>query len=135
MLKSFDHVGLTCGNLEKSVAFYRDLLELKEVARGRTASGLDVVTLDAGGGLLELFAAAEPVVTPAAEKPRNVAGFFHLALAVESVDAAYQRLSAAGVEFTVLPRDPMTNWIPTAVNLAFCKDPDGILVELMEHEF
>lgn len=38
MPKSFEHVGLTCSNLENSVAFYRDLLELKEVARGRTAS-------------------------------------------------------------------------------------------------
>ncbi len=130
MLKGFHHVALNCSDLDRSVAFYRDLLGLKEITRSVSPSGARVVALEAGGGKLELFSAEEPASTPAAETPRSAAGFRHFALLVDDVDAAYGRLSAAGVMFTVLPRDARV--FPDIARLAFCQDPDGILVELMQ---
>lgn len=130
MLLGFDHVGITCGNLEKSVAFYRDLLGFKEFFRARNQKGVDVVFLDAGGGMLELFGPPDPVKSPAPETPSDSAGFRHISLRVNDLDGMYKQLSAAGVEFPTPPKPP--NISPTAIKLAFCKDPDGIIVELME---
>ena len=130
MLLGFDHVGITCSNLEKSVGFYRDLLGFSEFFRARNSAGTEIVFLDAGGGMLELFEPNHPVETPAMDDSMHHAGFRHISLRVDNVDETYKRLCDAGVEFRSPPKLP--NISPTAVKLAFCKDPDGIVVELME---
>jgi predicted enzyme related to lactoylglutathione lyase len=50
----------------------------------------------------------------------------HLAFYVADVDAEASRLRAAGVEFTIEPQDATGD-----VRLAFFKDPDGTLLELL----
>jgi glyoxylase I family protein len=132
MLKGFDHVALTVSNMDRSVHFYRDVIGMKEIQRTLTASGMTVVFVDAGGGMLELFMPPYPVSTPAPETPRESAGFRHICLIVDNLDAEYERLSALGVEFTELPRDARVSKL--AGRLAFCKDPDGISIELEDHK-
>lgn len=130
MLLGFDHVGITCSNMEKTVAFYRDLLGFREFYRARNSAGTEVVFLDAGGGMLELFMPNRPVKTPAAADSPDQAGFRHISLRVDNLDEMYTRLCDAGVKFRDPPKAP--NISPTAKKLAFCFDPDGVLVELME---
>jgi glyoxylase I family protein len=132
VLKGFDHIGLTCSNLEKSVAFYSGLLGAKEVQRGRNPAGVELVYLDTGAGILELFSPPGSVDTPAPEPPRNRAGFRHLALTVDDLDAAYRKLQEAGVVFTEPPTAPRVARLFRKV--AFCLDPDGIPVELVERK-
>jgi catechol 2,3-dioxygenase-like lactoylglutathione lyase family enzyme len=67
---------------------------------------------------------------PPAIDVRHVPGVRHIALSVDSVEAEYRRLSAAGVKFTVLPREGRV--FPNVAKLAFCEGPDGVKVELME---
>jgi predicted enzyme related to lactoylglutathione lyase len=50
----------------------------------------------------------------------------HLALYVGDVDAEAARLKAAGVEFTIEPQDATGD-----VRLAFVRDPDGAVLELL----
>ena len=130
MVQGFDHVGITCSNIEKSVAFYRDLLGLEEFHRARNSAGTDVVFLDAGGGMLELFGPSHHVKSPAAELPEDRAGIRHIAIRVDDLEKMYRQLCDEGVEFRGPPKAP--NISPTALKLAFCKDPDGNVVELME---
>jgi glyoxylase I family protein len=131
MLKGFEHVNLTCSDLDKTMTFYRDLLGMREVVRKPAAAGGEVAFLAfPAGGMLEIFCPAGPVATPARELPLDEAGIRHLALAVENVDAAFAMLTAAGVTFTEKPRDAINKEI--VKRLAFCLDPDGVSIELTE---
>jgi glyoxylase I family protein len=80
--------------------------------------------------MLEIVQPAGTVITPAREVPLGEAGIRHLTLTVDDLDATYERLVAAGVRFTERPRPAFNREILSKV--AFCLDPDGIVVELAE---
>jgi glyoxylase I family protein len=132
MVQSVHHIGITCGNLDKSVDFYQGLLGFEPKVRKQLPGGVEVVVLEKDGVCLELFAAEAPLEPAVAGGSRNAPGFRHIALKVDNVEKEYNRLSAAGVVFTVAPR--MGRVFASARQLCFCQDPDGILVELMEFE-
>jgi catechol 2,3-dioxygenase-like lactoylglutathione lyase family enzyme len=74
------------------------------------------------GGMIELFhrpqsAGEAPVPTPI--------GFNHLCFLVDDVDAYHERLKDE-VTFHVAPRDA------DVFRIAFFKDPDGVVVELLQ---
>lgn len=113
-------VGLTLlvSDLERSVAFYRDLLGFHEVDRGP-----DSVVLASGNSRLVLYASGEmgPV-------QRRVT---HLNLDVADIHTLYSDLKAAGVRFTYGPRlvgqgERLEQWA------AAFRDPDGHGVALTE---
>lgn len=128
MLLGFEHVGMTSGDMDRSIAFYCGLLGLALRLRKANEGG-EVAFLDAGGGMLEIIA-------PKAEAgrfrdvPLSEAGLRHLTLAYDDVDAMVSRLAAAGVEIVEHPR-PAHN-TEMICRVAFVRDPDGIIVELIE---
>jgi catechol 2,3-dioxygenase-like lactoylglutathione lyase family enzyme len=81
-----------------------------------------ILFLDAGTTAIELIEEADAAV--------GVGGWAHVALEVADVDAAYATLSARGVPFHVPPEDfpPDT----PAMRIAFCTDPDGNVIELLQ---
>jgi glyoxylase I family protein len=128
MLIGFEHIGMTAADLDRTIAFYCDLLGLRLVLRKQQASG-ELAFLDAGGGMLEIFAPAT-AVQPAQDVPSDRAGMRHLTLAYDDVPAMIARLEAAGVPIVEHPR-PAFN--PEMIRtVAFCRDPDGVLIELIE---
>jgi glyoxylase I family protein len=128
MLRGFEHVGTTTGDMDRAIAFYCGLLGLKLVLR-KASGGGEVAFLDAGGGMLE-------VVAPASgagrfrDVPMSEAGMRHLTFAYDDVDAMFATLEAAGVEIVERPRDAHHQEMIRRV--AFVRDPDGIIVELIE---
>lgn len=130
MLKHFEHVGMTCSDLDRTVAFYCGLLGLATVLRKTLPDGGQVAFLDAGGGMLEIVQPAGAVRTPARAVRRDEAGIRHLTLAVDDLQATYAALLAAGVRFIEAPRAAVHDEVLRKV--AFCLDPDGIVVELAE---
>jgi len=128
MLIGFEHVGMTSGDLDRTIAFYCDLLGLRLVLRKAQASG-EVAFLDAGGGMLEIFAPATEIAR-VRDVPPEEAGMRHLTFAVSNVDQAISALDAAGVPIHERPRDAFNREIVRRV--AFVRDPDGLLVELVE---
>lgn len=123
-LVGFEHIGMTSGDLDRTIAFYCDLLGLRLALR---KPGL--AFLDAGGGMLEVFGPAEGAAT-ARDVPPGGAGMRHLTLAFADVDAIFAKLEAAGVPIVERPRDAHN---PEMVKrVAFVRDPDGIMVELIE---
>jgi glyoxylase I family protein len=130
MLRNFEHVGIVCSNLDRTVDFYVGQLGLREVLRKPGRSGGTVAFLDAGGGMLEIVQPDGPVKTPARQVGRDEAGMRHISLTVDDLDATYDRLVAAGVTFTEPPRNAYNTEVLKKV--AFCLDPDGISVELAE---
>jgi methylmalonyl-CoA epimerase len=123
----FDHVAITVQDMDRAVAFYRDLLGLEVLGQLFLEDGtIKLVFLRSGGGCVELFEYRDQDAATAVGVPDTVGGFKHLALQTDDVDGVAARLKAAGVAFTLEPLDAVGG-----VRLAFFRDPDGNLLELV----
>ncbi|MGI0133133.1 MAG: VOC family protein [Thermoplasmata archaeon] len=121
----FDYTGIRVRELERSLAFYRDLLGLREVFRGPvTETGGEIALLECptSGRRLELnaYTSGDRFSPPYREGDE----LDHLAFVVDDVFRAVDRLRVGGVTVKVEP--PGSGRIPTAYVL----DPDGIWIEL-----
>jgi len=126
MITAVSHVGINTTDLDRSLRFYHEILGLPIVEDLTLESGLRLVHLRAGPhSTVELFGRPEAVLPP---PEGRYAGLVHLAVNVDDVDAAYARLRAQGVQFTVEPRPGKGQ----TKRLAFLQDPDGTLIELVE---
>jgi catechol 2,3-dioxygenase-like lactoylglutathione lyase family enzyme len=87
--------------------------------------------MDIGNNMiLEIFSFSKAPTKPSEFLPDDLQlGMRHMAYKVKSVDAVAERLKKAGVEFTLNPLDATGG-----VRIAFFKDPDGTLVEIVEGE-
>ena len=139
-----DHVAVTVSDMERSLAFYCDLLGLKEVERhhleGETISKMagkpdvimEVVRLEAPetpGVLLDL----QQYVTPegrVSEAQLGDVAHSHFCFGVPDVWDAYKDLMSKGVEFVSEPVSFDLEW--GIVYVVFFKDPDGFILELMQ---
>lgn len=128
MLVGFEHVGMTVSNMDRAIDFYCGLLGLRLALRKTTAGG-ELAFLDAGGGMLEVAAPAHEVGR-FRDVPHTEAGMRHLTLAYDGVDIMIEFLEEAGVEIVERPRNAYNSEMIRRV--AFIRDPDGILVELIE---
>ena len=105
-----DHVGVTSSDLERSLAFYCDLLGMIVIDQGveesteiATLLGIDGVSfefadLDSGDGrVFELLRYRRPEGTPRPVAQPFDPGTPHLAIRVADLDAVAARLAEAGV--------------------------------------
>ena len=141
MIRGVHHTAISTGDLERSLGFYRDLLGFEAVLDWSWPRGTEtmdathrledtsgrVVLLRAGNAMLELFEYASPAPRRA-DPGRRLCdhGITHLCLDVDDLDAEYQRLRGAGVEFHAEPVDYGT------VKCTYAQDPDGNVIELQE---
>jgi catechol 2,3-dioxygenase-like lactoylglutathione lyase family enzyme len=138
------HTGYTVSDLERSVAFYRDLLGLEVIAQQEKQGGylaaivgypdahvrMAHLRLPGDEHIVELFQYIAPAgITPEIE-PKNV-GNSHLCLLTDDLHRDYQRLAAAGVSFVSPPVEVDTG-INTGGYALYLRDPDGIVVELFQ---
>lgn len=118
------HVVLKVRDLERSAAFYRDVIGLKEVARGQFAAKM--VFFSATGDNHHDLAIAE-VGPDAPDAPANAVGLYHVALKIgETLDdlrAARAHLEAHGVTRVALRDHKVSQSI-------YLNDPDGHGLEL-----
>ena len=143
------HVSYTVTDLERTVAFYRDVLGMDVVGRKHrrsadlgtalfgtaapeeeAAAELLIADMALGGLRVEFIQYVDPASRPYHGDP-SVAGSGHLAILTRDIEREYRRLQAAGVRFhtsvrTVRdPGRPVWRW-------CYFRDPDGICVELVE---
>jgi glyoxylase I family protein len=114
------HVAIVTPSLARLRAFYVDSLGLPEVG-GFPEHG--ILFLGAGDLSIELVEEKGGLLAD------RGAGWHHLALEVADVDQRCADLSARGVPFHSWPED----FPPEApsMRIAFCRDPDGNVVELL----
>lgn len=117
---------LYCDDLERAVAFYRDVLGLRPMGEPPR-----LVPMDAGGAtVLLLFqrgATVQGAPTPGGTiPPHDGAGPVHVAFAVEagSLEAWAARLAAHGVDI-----ESRVTW-PRGGGSLYFRDPEGHSVEL-----
>ncbi|HEV8295814.1 MAG TPA: VOC family protein [Acidimicrobiales bacterium] len=140
------HVNINCSILDRSLAFYCDLVGLKQSTRTAPttpqpggAFGLDQVQWDAWilqgdkgneGVVLDLLEWKVP--TPVGEPARDAttAGFNRLCIATADLDAMHARLVAAGADCWTAPTDLHLGDGATA-RMFVCGDPDGTQIEFV----
>jgi len=160
MLQSIDHVNLVVDDLERMIAFYRDVLGL-EVTKHVTISGkwieavvglvdvqAEVVYLSfPTGPNLELIkyhapAAADSSATGSlaadGTSQANTPGLRHVAFRTDDIDALHARLTAADVTFfspvQQVPGAQVTYSGGVSKRLVYFRDPEGNLLELCEYK-
>jgi catechol 2,3-dioxygenase-like lactoylglutathione lyase family enzyme len=125
---SLDHIAITVQDMDRAVAFYRDVLDFEVLGQLVLNDGtFELVYLQAGSGRIELFAFTEEGRGLDPSVRNEDLGFKHVAFQVDDVDTVARRLQDHGVEFTVQPTDA-----PGDVRLAFFLDPDGNLLEIVD---
>ena len=125
-----DHTCIAVSNLDRSIKWY-GIFGFEEQTRfERPDLKFKGALLKLGGYRLELFEPYEPQKLEKyrqelAESLRHV-GLQHVALVVDDVEKAHKYLQSQGVEFaTEMTTGKTAKYI-------FCRDPDGILLEIKQ---
>ena len=121
------HIAVQTQDYQASVAFYTEVMGMTKAVEF-SSGGRRIALLDIGDGShLELF---EPVpgTSPSGNAEGNVV--FHFALATTEIEAALERVRAAGMEITVELKT--VDLGPLNVTIAFFKGPGGEVVEFFQ---
>jgi catechol 2,3-dioxygenase-like lactoylglutathione lyase family enzyme len=139
------HTGYTVSDLDRSVAFYRDLLGCEVIATQEKEGGylaaivgypdahVRMAHLRVPGGehVLELFEYLAPPGGKADVEPKNV-GASHICFVVEDLASVYQELVERGVTSFVSPPVEVDTGINRGGFGVYLRDPDGITVEVFQ---
>ncbi len=141
MVKGFHHVAISVADMERSIAFYRDIFGMTQACEAFPFGGEDYARIMAlpdpqgrmcmmakGNLMLELFEFAKP--TPAPKDPQypvSDRGFTHFGVWVEDIEGTYQRMLDAGVKFHC----PVLQF-QGGMKATYGRDPDGNVFELLE---
>jgi len=126
MPRTFHHIAIEVSDAQRSSEFYCGLLGFKKEGvfefpdRGRV-----IIFLELDDTRIELL--QDESVEPYIEPPAKQAGYKHLCLQTEDIEAAYQRLRDAGATIRMEPFDTQLS-----SRILFVEDPDGIPLELWQ---
>lgn len=138
-----DHTGFTVANIERSLAFWRDVLgfelshrahhtgDLASEVTGVPGAEISIAVLKSPGHRIELLEYHAPVDRKRADlRPCDV-GSVHVALMVDNLDALLSRIAAAGWSAAGKPQTLQTG--PNAGRrVVYVRDPDGTTIEFMQ---
>ena len=143
--RGLHHTCYTVSDLDRSVAFYRDLLGCEVLAEQEKEGGylaaivgypdahVRMAHLRVPGAehVIELFEYLTPASTRADVEPRNV-GASHLCFLVDDLPALYEQLREKGVNSFVSPPVEVDTGVNKGGYALYLRDPDGISVELFQ---
>ena len=141
---SADHIGITVSSLERSLAFWRDVLgfefshtahqkgELAEEITGVEGAEIKLAVLKTPGGhkieLLEYLAPADR--KRANLRPCDVSSV-HIALLVYDLDTVLERIAASGWKAVGKPQT-LTTGPNAGKRVVYVRDSEGMTIELMQ---
>ena len=142
IMSSIHHTSFTVKDMEKSVAFYRDILGMKvvwdsvqagvqfmgEVADNLTGcpgTELHIVFLSINERLIELVQYT-PAGKPLVDNKASDTGSAHVCFKTENIQELHKKLSANGVRLHCTPQNMGGVWV------MYFRDPDGIILEAMQ---
>ena len=117
------HTRYRVNDLERTVAFYRDVLGLKEIKRHKSPRGSELVFLQTPGSEELIEITCFPGSGPVQVQP----DLTHLAFEVASLEAFGRHLAAHGLKYS---DGPTTS--SSGTTFAFIDAPEGYEIELIE---
>jgi catechol 2,3-dioxygenase-like lactoylglutathione lyase family enzyme len=145
--QSVEAVGMTVANMDRSVAFFREVLTFAPVSdievagqeydrlQGVFGTRMRVVRMRLGDEQIELTEYLAPRGRPIPTDSRsNDRWFQHVAIIVSDMDAAYARLRQHNVEHASPEPQRLPDWNPAAggIQAFYFKDPDGHPLEILQ---
>ena len=127
-----DHLGLAVRSLDEALTFYREALGLRLTATEEVASeGVRVAFLPAGEPRIELLEPLSDGSPVARHLEKRGEGLHHVCFEVDDIEAAVQRVRAAGGQLV----DPAIREGAEGARVAFVhpRTAHGLLVELRQH--
>ena len=137
------HIGIVVTDLEQSLQFYRDALGFKVLKKAdesgtcidnflniQNTNVTTVKMIDPNNHILELLYFNSHPELSDTNKFRRLTeiGCSHFALTVNDLDTLYSTLKEQGIEFNHPPQVSDDG----NVKVAFCRDPDGTFIEMVE---
>ena len=124
MKTSIDQYCINVSNLERSLAFYEEVIGLEVTHRIEIPNVSEVVLAGADGNRIQLAWHHDH------EGPIDHGNaFWKLYLNTDDCEGLYKRAIDAGCE-SISPPERLDRWPVTA---AFISDPDGYQVEILQH--
>ena len=124
---SYLHTMLRVGDLDRSIAFYTNLLGMRELRRTDVPEGKYTLVF-LGYGSEDSHTVLELTYNYGVDKYDLGTAFGHLALGVPDIYATCEKLRAAGAK---IAREPGPVKFGKTV-IAFIEGPDGYKIELIE---
>jgi catechol 2,3-dioxygenase-like lactoylglutathione lyase family enzyme len=145
-VRAIESISVPVGDLDRSVAFYRDVLGFTQTAdREMVGDGYEhlygvfgarirVITLKLGEETLKLEQFIAPAGRPIPVDSRsNDRWFQHIAIIVTDMDRAFAWLRSKHVEFASAGPQLLPQWNPNAggISAFYFRDPDGHNLEVL----
>ena len=141
---SADHTGITVSNLERSLAFWRDVLgfqlshtahqrgEMAKEITGVAGAEIKLAVLKAPGGhKIELLEYLGPPDRKRFDIDPCDIGHVHVALIVDNLDGVLERLATSSWRAAGKPQT-LKSGPNTGKRVIYVRDPDGTTIELMQ---
>ena len=126
-----DHIGVAVEDIDAAIELYRDSFGMELAHRETVESqGVEAVLLDVGEGHVELLAPLGPDTPVGKYLAKNGAGLHHVAYAVDDIDAALEKIAAAGIQ--LIDSEPRVGIRDSRVAFLHPRATGGVLTEIVE---
>jgi catechol 2,3-dioxygenase-like lactoylglutathione lyase family enzyme len=141
-VRSTGHTGVTVSDLDRSIAFYRDVLGCEvsapvraegaffEAITGVPGCRIDIAFARLPGHVIELLCYRHPAGRASSLRPCDP-GFVHVCLKVADLEQAVERVRGAGLT-PVGPVQQAAEGPLRGLKCVYVRDPDGVVLELIE---
>ena len=131
MSPSIHHIAIVVRDMDAALEFYSETLGLEVIERREVLEeGVEIAFLPAGGGEIELLRPLSDEGGVARFLDKRGEGLHHVCLAVEDIEAAMERLRAAGAR--LMSESPRVGARGTRYVFVHPKSAHGVLLELYE---
>jgi methylmalonyl-CoA epimerase len=126
-----DHIGVAVEDIDAAIELYRDSFQMELAHRETVESqGVEAVLLDVGEGHVELLAPLGPDTPVGKFLAKNGTGLHHVAYAVDDIDAALEKIAAAGLQ--LIDSEPRVGIRDSRVAFLHPRSTGGVLTEIVE---
>ena len=143
MIKSFLHIGISVIDLEESIKFYSEIMQMNIEYRSRNKgeiisrivdvkdADMEVCVLEKNNLGIELLDYKNDERKKLINYPnQDQPGLVHISFLVDNVDKEYERIKARGYEFN----SPLVVARENGPKIAYFKGPDNVIIEIFEKD-
>jgi methylmalonyl-CoA epimerase len=128
-----DHIGIAVKSLTEAIKVYEDAMGLKVTGYDQVdEQGVRVAMLNIGESRIELLEPTGPESPVEKFMVKRGEGIHHIAVRVDNIESAIERLKAAGVR--LIDETPRRGAHNTRIAFIHPSSTHGVLLELVQHD-